>query len=185
MSDKIAFYSKDVSDNLEIAASTLRKWSAMLEDAGYPFKKNDKGQRLYYEKDIVALRHLKRLTQDEGMSLENAVNEVVKRVKETEEIAQELDVPSDMTRYDDKLDQLIERIERLEIVNRQLIEKLNEQQRYINQRLEERDRKLMESIRAIQEQKQAALETAATTEDKTTEDKRTKKRGWLSRIFGK
>ena len=121
MSDKIAFYSKDVSDNLEIAASTLRKWSAMLEDAGYPFKKNDKGQRLYYEKDIVALRHLKRLTQDEGMSLENAVNEVVKRVKETEEIAQELDVPSDMTRYDNKLDQLIER---LEMVNRQLIEKL-------------------------------------------------------------
>ena len=114
------------------------------------------------------------------MALENAVNEVVKRVKETEEIAQELDVPSDMTRYDDKLDQLIERIERLEMVNRQLIEKLNEQQRYINQRLEERDRKLMESIRAIQEQKQAALETAATTEDKGT-----KKRGWLSRIFGK
>jgi hypothetical protein len=53
------------------------------------------------------------------MALENAVNEVVKRVKETEEIAQELDVPSDMTRltrYDDKLDQLIERIERLEMV---------------------------------------------------------------------
>jgi len=42
MSDKIAFYSKDVSDNLEIATSILRKWSAMLEDAGYPFKKNDK-----------------------------------------------------------------------------------------------------------------------------------------------
>ena len=58
------------------------------------------------------------------MSLENVVNEVVKRVKETEEIAQELDVPSDMTRYDNKLDQLIERIERLEMVNRQLIEKL-------------------------------------------------------------
>lgn len=98
MSDKIAFYSKDVSDNLEITASTLRKWSAMLEDTGYPFRKNGKGQRLYYEKDIVALRHLKWLAQNEGMALENAVNEVVKRVKETEEIAQELDVPSDMTR---------------------------------------------------------------------------------------
>jgi len=48
------------------------------------------------------------------MALENAVNEVVKRVKETEEIAQELDVPSDMTRHDDKLDQLIERIGCLE-----------------------------------------------------------------------
>ncbi|WP_254698728.1 hypothetical protein [Parageobacillus sp. VR-IP] len=93
------------------------------------------------------------------MSLENAVNEAIKRVEETEEIAQELDVPSDMTRYDDKLDQLIERIERLEMVNRQLIEKLNEQQRYINQRLEERDRKLMESIHAIQDQFQNAFST--------------------------
>ncbi|GAJ45301.1 hypothetical protein GT2_32_00300 [Parageobacillus thermoglucosidasius NBRC 107763] len=83
------------------------------------------------------------------MALESVANEVVNRVKETEEIAQGLDVPSNMTRYDDKLDQLIEQIERLEMVNRQLIEKLNEQQRYINQRLEERDRKLMESIRAI------------------------------------
>jgi chromosome segregation ATPase len=92
------------------------------------------------------------------MALENAVNEVVKRAKETEEIAQELDVPSDMTRHDDKLDQLSSESGAWN-GDRQLIEKLNEQQRYINQRLEERDRKLMESIRAIQDQFQNAFST--------------------------
>jgi DNA-binding transcriptional MerR regulator len=177
MSDKIAFYSKDVSDNLEIAASTLRKWSAMLEDAGYPFKKNDKGQRLYYEKDIVALRHLKRLTQDEGMALENAVKEVVKRVKETEAIARELDVPSDTSRYDDKFDQLFERIERLEMVNCQLIEKLNEQQRYINEQLEKRDRQLVKEIReSLEVRRQLAA---------SQEETKKQKRGLIARLFGK
>lgn len=168
MSDKIAFYSKDVSENLQIAASTLRKWSAMLEDAGYSFYKNDKGQRLYYEKDIVALRHLKRLTQDEGMTLESAVNEVVKRVKETEEIAQELAVPSDTTRYDldDKLDRLLEyikrqdeRIERLERFNRELIEQ---------------NAKLLEAMYQVQ---QTQLMLAASQEETR------QKKGLISRLF--
>ncbi|KYD20518.1 hypothetical protein [Saccharococcus caldoxylosilyticus] len=47
------------------------------------------------------------------------------------------------------------------------------------------DRQYEALLKETQKQEKVTLETAATTEDKTTEDKRTKKRGWLSRIFGK
>jgi Protein of unknown function (DUF3967) len=53
---------------------------------------------------------------------------------------------------------------------------LEQQQKYIQERLEERDRKLMESIRAIQQQKQVMLETAATKK---------KRKGIFKRIFSR
>lgn len=56
--------------------------------------------------------------------------------------------------------------------------KQQEQQIYINNKLEERDRKLMESIRESQEVKQQLLQIAAAQEDE-------KKKGFFARLFGK
>lgn len=56
--------------------------------------------------------------------------------------------------------------------------KQQEQQNYINNKLEERDRKLVESIRESQEVKQQLLQIAAAQEDE-------KKKGFFARLFGK
>lgn len=56
--------------------------------------------------------------------------------------------------------------------------KQQEQQIYINNKLEERDRKLMESIRESQEVKQQILQIAAAQEED-------KKKGFFARLFGK
>ncbi|GIN87588.1 hypothetical protein J6TS2_39740 [Heyndrickxia sporothermodurans] len=55
------YFSKDVALELEITTSTLRRWSIELEKLGYVFDRNDKEQRIYYERDFKALRELKKL----------------------------------------------------------------------------------------------------------------------------
>jgi predicted transcriptional regulator len=43
----------DVCALLNIKESTLRKYALILKDAGYQFHVNDKGQRGYFNKDVI------------------------------------------------------------------------------------------------------------------------------------
>lgn len=171
MMGKNAYFTKDVADNLEIVTSTLRKYCLLLERAGYKFDRNEKEQRIFYDRDLVILRRLKQYTMDSGMTLENAVKEVVSRVEKASEALEDdgdySEVP-DTERYnalETKLDQLLdyvrkqeeyikkqdERIEAQERFNRELISRLEEQQRYIAESLDKRDQQLTSAIRELQE----------------------------------
>ncbi|MEF3225897.1 MerR family transcriptional regulator, partial [Campylobacter jejuni] len=55
------YFAKDVASDLEVTTSTLRRWSIELEKSGYQFERNDKDQRIYYERDFKAFRELKKL----------------------------------------------------------------------------------------------------------------------------
>ncbi|MEF3225947.1 MerR family transcriptional regulator, partial [Campylobacter jejuni] len=55
------YFAKDVASDLEVTTSTLRRWSIELEKLGYQFERNDKEQRIYYERDFKAFRELKKL----------------------------------------------------------------------------------------------------------------------------
>lgn len=55
------YFAKDVATELEITTSTLRRWSIELEKAGYTIERNEKEQRIYFERDFKALRELKKL----------------------------------------------------------------------------------------------------------------------------
>ena len=50
-------------------------------------------------------------------------------------------------------------------LNDELLNKLNEQQKYIDERLEQRDRKLIESLRESQEERKAILQLAAAQQE--------------------
>lgn len=171
MMGKNAYFTKDVADNLEIVTSTLRKYCLLLERAGYKFDRNEKEQRIFYDRDLVILRRLKQYTMDSGMTLENAVKEVISRVeKASEALGDDMgysEIP-DTTRYnalEAKLDQLLdyvrkqeeyikkqdERIEAQERFNRELIARLEDQQRYIAESLNKRDQQLTSAIRELQE----------------------------------
>jgi len=65
--------------------------------------------------------------------------------------------------------------------NKQLVERLNEQQKYIESRMDARDKNLMSMIREVQETKQQLLETAAAKEE-VKEEKEQK--NWWSKLFG-
>ena len=101
---------------------------------------------------------MKDLIHSRGVTVDNAANAVVLSleanngtggVQEANEVAvrdaQEPAISAEL------LKEVLERQERLEELNRQLIEKLEKQQRYINERLEKRDANLMEAMRQVQE----------------------------------
>ncbi|WP_061579617.1 DUF3967 domain-containing protein, partial [Saccharococcus caldoxylosilyticus] len=157
----------------------------------------------FSDKDIQIFERIKEMSNDTGMPVDRIastlVNEQKNDTSDPIRIESEVATPpenelknideSDIDRIDRQYEALLEEIQELKQI-------VIAQQKYIDERLNTRDELLLQSIRALQEQKRAmiegtqkqekvTLEIAATTEDKTTEDKRTKKRGWLSRIFGK
>jgi DNA-binding transcriptional MerR regulator len=192
------YSTKDIANIVGIATPTVRKYSQALEKAGYTFIKNDQGFRIFTDKDIQIFERMKEMSNDTGMPVDRIasmlVNEQKNEVSDPIRIESEVATPlenelkiideSDIDRIDRQYEALLKEIQELK-------QMLIAQQKYIDERLNKRDEMLLKSIRALQEQKRAmieetqkqekvTLETAATTEDKGT-----KKRGWLSRIFGK
>lgn len=52
-----SYAAQNVAETLDIGRSTLNKYSRSLEEQGYIFAKDDRGNRAYTEHDIVALRY--------------------------------------------------------------------------------------------------------------------------------
>lgn len=192
-----AYTTKEVSTTLNVVDSTIRKWCLAMEKHGYTFMKNENNQRLFLEKDLVALRHYQTMVKENNFSMDNAGMVIASRfsspfpngsggvpaVKTEDE--ERLSARPD-TRSDERIDKLIEHAEKQEQFNKELLERLNEQQKYIEkqhyyieEKLKERDGNLMESLRTLQEAKQEMLEIAATKEEEKP------KQGFFARLFGK
>lgn len=155
---KSVYTTKQIADNLGIVTSTLRKWCLLLEDAGYKFERNEKDQRMYFDNDMLALRHLKKLTQEDGMSLENAVKSIAGKDELRQEITASDSV--DHSKLEAKMDEMLEyikrqdeRLEKQEQFNRELVKRLEEQNKYIANSMEKRDQQLMLAMREVQETK--------------------------------
>ncbi|CAM4121301.1 MerR family transcriptional regulator [Geobacillus stearothermophilus] len=197
------YSTKDIANIVGIATPTVRKYAQALEKAGYTFIKNDQGFRIFSDNDVQIFERIKEMSNDTGMPVDRIASMLVSEQKNDASdpirIESEVATPlenelkmideSDIGRIDRQYEALLKEIQELKQI-------VIAQQKYIDERLNTRDELLLQSIRALQEQKRAmiegtqkqekvTLEIAATTEDKTTEDKRTKKQGWLSRIFGK
>lgn len=189
---KSVYTTKQVADNLKIVTSTLRKWCLLLEQAGYKFERNEKNQRMFFDSDMLALRNLKELTQQEGMSLENAVKSIAEKGELREEISlsdfednSKLEAKLDelleyVKRQDEQIEALTEHSERQDRFNRELLSRLEEQSKYIADQnkfiagsIEKRDQQLMLAMREVQETKK--LVAASEEENK----------GFFKRLFRK
>lgn len=155
---KNAYSTKQIADNLSISTSTLRKYCLLLEQAGYKFERTENNQRIYFDSDMLALRHLKKLTQEDGMTLENAVKSIADKGALREDITGSDSV--DNTKLEEKIDELMtyikrqdERLEKQEQFNRELVKRLEEQNKYIANSMEKRDQQLMLAMREVQETK--------------------------------
>ncbi|KGP71049.1 MerR family transcriptional regulator [Pontibacillus yanchengensis] len=188
MSGTETYYSpKDVKLALDIGDSTLRKWCLAIEGHKFFFSRTDNNRRVFTEKDIVMLRHLKNLIQIQHMSVENASLIVVSKYQDKASSEQNSNNSVPQVRSDNEEIQQVynfmreqqEHMERQEEFNKMLMERLEEQQRYINQRLDNRDQKLMEALNNIQEQKKLELE------EKEKELKEERNKSIWQRLFGK
>lgn len=111
MTNEFGSFSKEVAQILDVSPNTLRRWSIELENAGYEFERNEKNQRIYYERDISALSHFKTLIEKTN-NLENTAKAVASKVKDKNNAQKMLSVivknSDNLTLSKDDLKELIE-----------------------------------------------------------------------------
>lgn len=180
-----AYWSKDVSKNLGIGDSTLRKWCLALENEGYKFIKGQNDRRAFLDKDIINLRHFQKLVHEQRITMEDASKIIVSSINHQEgttSVPTEQPIPPEPKNNFMTLEQgneIIERLHQQEQFNKALLEQLNKQQKYIEETLNKRDQHLMEALRESQETKK--LIAAATEKIEQQQEKK----NWFSSLFKK
>lgn len=178
------YFAKDVAADLEITTSTLRRWSIELEKAGYKFERNEKDQRIYYDRDFKAFRELKKLISN-SVVLVDAINAVVSMDVEGLNASQTPSVYREETRLtrqfleeilDEKINKAIQQA--FEEGRQQGQKEIKEMMKKIEKRSEERDDNLMSVIRSIQEEKEEVKQLIAASQEQA------KKTFW-QRLFSK
>lgn len=166
METEFGYFAKDVALELEITTSTLRRWSIALEKNGYIFERNEKEQRVYYQRDFRALRELK-LLLSKSMSFDNTIKVIVAMDFEGMNSQKSLSVHNEMLRLSKcELETIIKTAleQEREIILTAIDEKLNNE-------IEQRDRQLINQLKKTMEQKQ--LES----------QEQQKKKGFWSKLF--
>lgn len=178
------YSTKDIARLTDMAESTVRKYALLLEKNDYHFVRNASGNRIFTELDIKIFLELKATPKEEKPIEEIASDIASKYIAKA--VTSKLDKTGDtqlqkgfdpamLATLTKKIDELTDMQQKQLEFNQALIKKLDQQQAYIDGRLEERDRKLLESLRQTQEEKKAIAEAAATQE---------KKKGFFARMFG-
>lgn len=72
------YWSKDIAMQLDIATSTLRKWSLALEREGYTFIRDENERRAYIFSDLGVFKQMQKLIHN-GVSVEDAAKAVAVR----------------------------------------------------------------------------------------------------------
>lgn len=178
------YFAKDVAADLEVTTSTLRRWSIELEKAGYKFERNEKDQRIYYDRDFKAFRELKKLISN-SVVLIDAINAVVSMDVEGLNASQTPSVYREETRLtrqfleevlDEKINKAIQQA--FEEGRQQGQKEIKEMMKKIEKRSEERDENLMSVIRSIREEKEEVKQLIAASQEQA------KKTFW-QRLFSK
>jgi len=165
------YFAKDVAADLEVTTSTLRRWSIELEKAGYKFERNEKDQRIYYDRDFKAFRELKKLINN-SVVLIDAINAVVSMDVEGLNASQTPSVYREETRLtkqfleeilDKKINKAIQQA--FEEGRQQGQKEIKEMMKKIEKRSEERDDNLMSVIRSIREEKEEVKQLIAASQE--------------------
>ncbi|MGH0951568.1 DUF3967 domain-containing protein [Bacillus mycoides] len=150
------YWGSEVAKNLGIGSSTLRKYCLSLEEAGYPFERGSNNSRIFYHKDVATIERIVAAMNKNNVTLEQAINLAMTSVTENEVATVAKDRPVDT----EHITALVERIERLEQLNLELIQRLDQQSKLLQEtdsqkiiREEQRDIQLMQVLREIQDSK--------------------------------
>jgi hypothetical protein len=190
-----AYATKEISLTLDIGSSTLRKWCLALEENGYYFARTDNQKRLFVARDVVALRYFQKLVQGENFSLDNAAKVIASKYKVE---ASESRTPSVLLEneeeqsyfwhsYEEDMEEIKELVtNQSEVITKQtelikdLVTRMDQQQKYIDEKLAKQDELLLDAIRESQRESQETkqlLLTAQTVaqEAKQVEEKKPRK----------
>ena len=148
----------DLCTLLSIKESTLRKYALLLKDAGYQFHVNEKGQRGYFNRDVIVFKRFLEVKNNRDMTLEQAANAVVSWVKQSGISLHVIENLTENTRYDTDIQELKILVNKQNDLIKDLIKRMDQQQKYIDERLNKRDKRIEETIKESQETKKFLLE---------------------------
>lgn len=153
--------------------------SEVSQKSGIPVETIRRYIRIHGHHLKVRKLHKKYHLHDECVTVIDQIRNLYAQGKNVDEVDQALSnagVPLTITvesnvhdshEHDERLENILiemqEKLDQQQEFNRLLLDRLDHQQKYIEDRLENRDRMLMESIRQLQEEKQTRLKVAATS----------------------
>ncbi|WP_289137538.1 hypothetical protein [uncultured Brevibacillus sp.] len=171
---------REVADLLGIGASTLRKWSMLLESHGYWFLRDNQNRREYRQIDINALQRFYRLTKDQLVPQEEAAQMIVTHNSSEPAPRSEAAVAlapapvlhpqvkdESIAQLDQKLHILASHVKQQDAAHQELLARVEKQEAYIRSSLKERDRRLTKAMTDIMDAK-AQLAKMKDAERKTT-----------------
>ncbi|MCQ6281648.1 MerR family transcriptional regulator [Bacillus sp. EB600] len=190
---------KEAAKAVGLSESTVKKYMNKVEKfSSYRMERSNDGKLVFSELDINLLRTVNKLKKMKGYTVDVAIRQAISDILglsddpnqsngSSTELVDMSDVkngPDMSVRFNvisDKIDKVICHNQELENQNKEqaefnkfLVEKLDHQERYIRESLERRDQALLESIRALQEEKKALIEVAAATAAAVKEDPKKK-----------
>lgn len=135
---------KEVGEVIQEKSNIIRNWMREFKDY-IPLEKATNGYNLFDEEALRVMREIKALHREQNYS--------IAQIKHYFDSGGEVFKPVDRNEMiENELKKIREEFELQRQFNKRLLEKLDEQQKFIDQRLVERDHKLMEYIRDRQEE---------------------------------
>jgi hypothetical protein len=182
------YATKDISNIVGIASPTVRKYAQALEKAGYTFIKNEKGFRFFIDDDISAFNELKTMSKRSSLPVERIAEIIVsdrkpiqhEAISDIPEIIQsDSGIKGDLVQYDTRYNELMERLGKLDMLddivkeldeqkemNKSLLEQMKQQQKYIDKKLHNIDKRLIQRDTVLVDSMRATLEVAASQQKK-------------------
>jgi DNA-binding transcriptional MerR regulator len=171
---------KEVANILDETPNVVRNWLKELKPY-IPLKKNSNGYNVFDHEALEQMKLIKQLHREQNYSIKQIEHyfatggESYKPIpqKGTDEILAE-----ELRLMREEIQSLREHSEKQEEFNHALIQRLDEQQQYIDNKLEVRDQLLMESMRETLENRKKEIAAAS-------EQVQEQKKGFWQRLFGK
>lgn len=158
---------KQVANIIEETPNVVRNWIKELK-MYIPIKKNASGYNVFDQEALEVMKEIKRMHRERNYSIKQIEHYFATGGKGYTPIPEK----SVEDEFNETLQDIQNRLNTLQEDNKQqlefnqaLLKKLDDQQKYIENRLEERDELLLRGIRGLQETK--SLEAAAEEEKKT------------------
>ena len=179
MSNEIT--TSNVASMFGVHHNTVRKWVSVLEKRGYAIKHEKRGKlnvKLFNEEDIEVLRAIHEGIKNPNVSLEQAVTLAMEANVQSDERAANAvlvtsvsseTVPSVKARLKIHDQQLQAQL----AFNKELVDRLERNQRFIEESIKRRDEQLTQALRGLTE--------AASSKATEVDDSKPKRRKWFRR----
>jgi hypothetical protein len=161
---------EDVSHAVGVAASTIRKYSFLIEKQGYTFSRSNQGALMYDKDEVSIFKEIIQIKKQKNMTLEKAVQRALSNMSDMVDIADISRGPyDDMSGMSDVQDMskaiaamqaqmkaVLDQNEKVLLQNQELIrkvERLEDTNLLEKEKIENRDKLLLDAMKEIKETK--------------------------------